>query len=88
MRVGRSSSGARPRNERHRVVRLVRVVRGRIVFSIECQPRFDYGRKSHKTEILSDGWKPSTGSIWLDALVFAGILLGMAFVIWWAMWYL
>ena len=37
--------------DRHRLVRLVRVVRGTMRFRIEIQPRFDYGRKSHKLEL-------------------------------------
>ena len=32
-----------------------RVVRGRMRFVAECQPRFDYGRSGHKVEILADG---------------------------------
>ncbi|RIQ36947.1 glycoside hydrolase family 15 protein [Jiangella rhizosphaerae] len=40
---------------RHRIVRVVRVVRGQIRFVIDCQPRFDYGRGSHKTEITDSG---------------------------------
>ena len=39
----------------HRLVRLVRVVRGQMTFVLECQPRFDYGRKAHKTEITEHG---------------------------------
>ena len=30
--------------DRHRLVRMVRVVRGQMRFRLECQPRFDYGR--------------------------------------------
>jgi GH15 family glucan-1,4-alpha-glucosidase len=49
--------------DRHRLVRLVRVVRGTMRFRMEIQPRFDYGRKPHKLELydpdgaifLSDG---------------------------------
>src|SRR6266576_2560853 len=33
-----------PATERHRLVRLVRVVRGQMRFVAEIQPRFDYGR--------------------------------------------
>jgi len=36
----------------HRLVRLVRVVRGQMRFAIECAPRFDYGRQSHEVELL------------------------------------
>src|SRR5918995_2825371 len=37
--------------DRHRLVRLVRVVRGTMRFRMEIQPRFDYGRKPHKLEL-------------------------------------
>lgn len=30
--------------DRHRVVRVLRVVRGSVRFALECRPRFDYGR--------------------------------------------
>ena len=41
--------------DRHRLVRVVRVVRGAMRFVLDCQPRFDYGRASHKTEITENG---------------------------------
>jgi len=41
--------------DRHQLVRLVRVVRGQMTFVLDCQPRFDYGRRTHKTEITDDG---------------------------------
>ncbi len=44
-----------PPTDRHRIVRVVRVVRGQMRFVLECQPRFDYGRAAHKTEITPDG---------------------------------
>ncbi len=37
--------------DRHRLVRLVRVVRGTMRFRMEIQPRFDYGRKPHRLEL-------------------------------------
>ena len=37
--------------DRHRLVRLVRVVRGRMRFVGELAPRFDYGRATHTTEV-------------------------------------
>jgi GH15 family glucan-1,4-alpha-glucosidase len=42
-------------SDRHRLVRLIRVVRGEMTFVVDCQPRFDYGRSAHKTEITDDG---------------------------------
>jgi GH15 family glucan-1,4-alpha-glucosidase len=37
--------------DRHRLVRLLRMVRGTMRFRMEIQPRFDYGRKTHKLEL-------------------------------------
>jgi GH15 family glucan-1,4-alpha-glucosidase len=37
--------------ERHRLVRLVRVVRGEMRFVLDCEPAFDYGRQPHEIEI-------------------------------------
>ena len=36
------------------IVRMVSVIRGNVSFKMCCQPRFDYGRSAHRTEI-SDG---------------------------------
>jgi GH15 family glucan-1,4-alpha-glucosidase len=47
-------AGARP-TDRHRIVRLLRVVRGTMRFVIDVKPRFDYGREKHKLEITEDG---------------------------------
>src|SRR5436305_8242009 len=41
--------------DRHRLVRSIRVVRGVMRFAIEVQPRFDYGRASHKLDGTEDG---------------------------------
>jgi GH15 family glucan-1,4-alpha-glucosidase len=35
------------RGERHRLVRNVRVIRGRMTFHVECRPAFDYAREEH-----------------------------------------
>ncbi|WP_030965455.1 glycoside hydrolase family 15 protein [Streptomyces sp. NRRL S-378] len=40
--------------QRHRLVRVVRVVRGSLDFDLECRPRFDYGRASHTCEQTDD----------------------------------
>src|SRR5215218_10241553 len=40
--------------DRHRLVRLLRMVRGTMRFRMEIQPRFDYGRKPHKLELYGD----------------------------------
>ncbi|WP_354641993.1 glycoside hydrolase family 15 protein [Kitasatospora camelliae] len=39
---------------RHRVVRVMRVVRGTVRLALECRPRFDYGREPHEL-VLDDG---------------------------------
>jgi GH15 family glucan-1,4-alpha-glucosidase len=41
--------------DRHRLVRLVRVVRGTMRFRMEVQPRFDYGRKPHELRLSEEG---------------------------------
>ena len=40
---------------RHRLVRMVRCVRGRMTFAVDLAPRFDYGREPHQTRLTSDG---------------------------------
>ncbi|MFG2981809.1 glycoside hydrolase family 15 protein [Streptomyces sp. NPDC048258] len=39
--------------DRHQVVRVLRVVRGTVRFTLECRPRFDYGRAPH--DLTVDG---------------------------------
>ncbi|WP_405677169.1 glycoside hydrolase family 15 protein [Streptomyces sp. NBC_00868] len=39
--------------DRHQVVRILRVVRGTVRFTLECRPRFDYGRAPH--DLTCDG---------------------------------
>ena len=41
--------------DRHRLVRVVRCVRGQIRFVAECAPRFDYGRQPHELELTEHG---------------------------------
>jgi GH15 family glucan-1,4-alpha-glucosidase len=41
--------------DRHRVVRIMRVPRGTMRFGMSLQPRFDYGRAKHKTELSAYG---------------------------------
>src|SRR5919106_1466837 len=41
--------------DRHRLVRLVRVVRGTMRFRMEIQPRFDYGSKPHELQLSDNG---------------------------------
>jgi GH15 family glucan-1,4-alpha-glucosidase len=39
----------------HRLVRLVRVVRGQMRLRIDCQPRFNYGRDEHELQLFREG---------------------------------
>jgi GH15 family glucan-1,4-alpha-glucosidase len=39
----------------HRLVRLIRCVRGEMTFAIEIAPRFDYGRETSETHLTQDG---------------------------------
>jgi len=41
--------------DRHRIVRIMRVPRGTMRFVMSLQPRFDYGRAKHKTEMSAHG---------------------------------
>lgn len=38
----------------HRLVRMVKAVRGDLTFRLTCHPRFDYARASHSVELLED----------------------------------
>jgi GH15 family glucan-1,4-alpha-glucosidase len=41
--------------DRHRLVRMVRCVRGRMTFTIDVAPRFDYSRKPHEVQLTEHG---------------------------------
>ncbi|WP_239396263.1 glycoside hydrolase family 15 protein [Frankia sp. CiP3] len=41
--------------DNHRLVRLVRVVRGEMRFTFDCMPRFDYGRATHTLDVTGAG---------------------------------
>ncbi len=43
------------KTDNHRLVRLVRCVRGEMTFAIDVAPRFDYGREPHETRLTEDG---------------------------------
>ena len=47
-------SGSVP-TERHRLVRLVRCIRGRMTFDIDIAPRFDYAREAHEVHLTDSG---------------------------------
>jgi GH15 family glucan-1,4-alpha-glucosidase len=51
--------------ERHRIVRLLRCVRGRIRFQVDVAPRFDYGRRAHVLEVTEDGAQFLAGDLGL-----------------------
>ncbi|WP_431676824.1 glycoside hydrolase family 15 protein [Kitasatospora sp. KL5] len=40
---------------RHTLVRTVRCVRGTVRFTLECRPRFDYGRATHELDLRPEG---------------------------------
>jgi len=40
---------------RHRIVRMLRCVRGRMTFAVDIAPRFDYGRRAHRTDLTEHG---------------------------------
>lgn len=54
------TKGTAPSQE-HRLVRMVRCVRGSISFDIEIAPRFDYGRQSHQVSVSPEGALFDTG---------------------------
>ncbi|MER5197547.1 glycoside hydrolase family 15 protein [Streptomyces sp. NPDC002755] len=37
--------------DRHRLIRVMRVTRGRVRFALSCRPRFDYGRAVHRLDL-------------------------------------
>jgi GH15 family glucan-1,4-alpha-glucosidase len=41
--------------DNHRLVRMLRCVRGRMSFEVEVAPRFDYGRMPHRTQVTEQG---------------------------------
>jgi GH15 family glucan-1,4-alpha-glucosidase len=41
--------------ENHKIVRLVRCLRGEMPFRLECEPRFDFARRSHKLSLTPEG---------------------------------
>ncbi|GAA1209209.1 glycoside hydrolase family 15 protein [Pseudonocardia alaniniphila] len=39
----------------HKLIRMVRCVRGEMTFDFDIAPRFDYGRKAHRTDMTRNG---------------------------------
>src|SRR5215207_3568281 len=51
--------------ERHRIVRNVRVIRGKMHFRVECLPAFDYARRDHKVSVGKSGAVFASGDLCL-----------------------
>ncbi|GAA3080218.1 glycoside hydrolase family 15 protein [Pseudonocardia yunnanensis] len=49
----------------HKLVRMVRCVRGEMTFDFDIAPRFDYGRKAHRTDMTRNGVVFSTDAMTL-----------------------
>ncbi len=41
-------------SDRRRIYRTVRMIRGQMSFVLDCQPRFDFGRRTHKVDLVTD----------------------------------
>ncbi|MGH3331764.1 MAG: glycoside hydrolase family 15 protein, partial [Nocardioidaceae bacterium] len=41
--------------DNHKIVRVVRCLRGEMPFRLECEPRFDFARQGHKLSVTSEG---------------------------------
>jgi GH15 family glucan-1,4-alpha-glucosidase len=52
--------------DRHRIVRLIRSVRGDMKFRLECAPRFDYGRRAHDLKIGQHGATFTAGGMTMN----------------------
>ena len=42
-------------SSRHRIVRMIRCVRGQMTFDVDLAPQFDYGREPHEVHLSDDG---------------------------------
>jgi GH15 family glucan-1,4-alpha-glucosidase len=51
---------------------MVRVVRGTMRFHLDCQPRFNYGRDEHETEMTGDGAVFRTGTFTMNVCAARG----------------
>jgi GH15 family glucan-1,4-alpha-glucosidase len=51
--------------DRHRLVRMLRCVRGEMTFDIDLAPRFDYGRSPHEADVSMNGgvFRSAAGTI-------------------------
>ncbi|MBF9069103.1 glycoside hydrolase family 15 protein [Streptacidiphilus fuscans] len=48
-------AGSETVTDRHTLMRAIRSVRGTVRFTLECRPRFDYGRVTHDLDLTNDG---------------------------------
>jgi GH15 family glucan-1,4-alpha-glucosidase len=62
--------------DRHRIVRQMKVVRGRMRFAAEIRPRFDYGRAGHTLEVSADGCVFRSGGMHLTVSPTGGRQVG------------
>ncbi|SCF27886.1 glycoside hydrolase family 15 protein [Micromonospora mirobrigensis] len=51
--------------DHHCIVRMIRVVRGSMRFRMDCQPRFDYGRRPHTVDFTLEGTVFRSGDLTL-----------------------
>ena len=61
--------GAAP-TDRHTLIRVARVVRGKLSFSLVCRPRFDYGRARHSLtqfDATSAVFRASGQDLWIQS---------------------
>jgi GH15 family glucan-1,4-alpha-glucosidase len=56
-------NGGQKRADEHRVVRLIRGVRGAIPFRLECHPAFDYARAAPRTVLVPGGARLAGGGL-------------------------
>ena len=49
--------------DRHRLIRMVRGIRGKVKLEARVEPRFDYGRATHKTTVAETGAVFDGGSV-------------------------
>jgi GH15 family glucan-1,4-alpha-glucosidase len=63
--------------DRHRLVRLIRIVRGAMRFRFECRPRFNYGRDPHELEMHPEGdvFRSSTLTLTVSSVRYGGRLV-------------
>ncbi|MFJ1702572.1 glycoside hydrolase family 15 protein [Kitasatospora sp. NPDC088346] len=50
-----NANTSRTATDRHTLLRVVRAVRGTVRFTLECRPRFDYGRAAHELDLRPEG---------------------------------